>query len=95
MWNFARRLHQGGGANPALQRVGRSPSDKATSRYWTQCGSSGMSYQQFCAVMRREKRTSEADVMQAFRAIDTSGDGYITAHELRRILTKVGDPIML
>ena len=34
-------------------------------------------------------------MMQAFRAIDTSGDGYITAHELRRILTKVGDPIML
>ena len=49
-----------------------------------------MTYQQFCAVMRREKRTSETELMQAFRAIDTSGDGYITADELHRMLTKVG-----
>ena len=48
-----------------------------------------MSFEQFSAVMRRERRASREDLVQAFRKIDTNGDGYISAEELRRMLTKV------
>ena len=48
-----------------------------------------MSYEQFCFVMQREKRTTMSDLMWAFRKIDINGDGYITAKELHRLLTKV------
>ena len=72
----------------ALQCMGRNPSDKAVERYWSQCGGS-MSYDQFCFVMQREKRTTMSDLMKSFRKIDINGDGYITAKELHRMLTKV------
>ncbi len=48
-----------------------------------------MSFEQFCVVMRRERRTNVEDLMAAFKKIDTSGDGYITTAELYRMLTKV------
>lgn len=48
-----------------------------------------MSFEQFSAVMRRERRASREDLMQAFRRIDTNGDEYISAEELQRMLTKV------
>ena len=48
-----------------------------------------MSFDQFSLVMRREKKASMSDLMRAFRKIDTNGDGYITAEELQRKLTKV------
>ena len=48
-----------------------------------------MSYDQFCFVMQREKRTTMGDLMKSFRKIDINGDGYITAKELHRMLTKV------
>ena len=74
--------------------MGRNPSDKAVERYWSQCGGS-MSYEQFCLVMQREKRTTMSDLMNSFRKIDINGDGYITAKELHRVLTKVHVQVML
>lgn len=68
--------------------MGRNPSDRAVEGYWSQCGGS-MSFQQFSLVMHREKKTTMADLMRAFRKIDTNGDGFITAQELQRKLTKV------
>lgn len=72
----------------ALQVMGRNPSDGAIERYWAQAGGS-LSYEQFSLVMRREKKTSTSDLLQAFRRIDSKGDGFITTQELQRILTKV------
>lgn len=49
-----------------------------------------MSYEQFTLVMKRERKTTMRDLMSSFKRIDLNGDGYITAHELHRVLTKVG-----
>ncbi len=68
--------------------MGRNPSDKAIELYWAQAGGS-LSFEQFCLVMRREKKTSMSDLMRAFKKIDSNGDGFITAQELQRKLTKV------
>ena len=72
----------------ALQMMGRNPSDKAIDRYWCQAGGS-MSYEQFCLVMKRERKTSTSDLMRAFQKIDSNGDGFISADELQKKLTKV------
>ena len=48
-----------------------------------------MTFDQFSTVMRRERRATKEDLLQAFRRIDTNGDGYISAEELKRMLTKV------
>ena len=72
----------------ALQVMGRNPSDKAIERYWAQAGGP-LSFEQFSLVMRREKKTSMSDLMRAFRKIDGNGDGFITAQELQKKLTKV------
>ncbi|ESO99173.1 hypothetical protein LOTGIDRAFT_142024, partial [Lottia gigantea] len=39
----------------------------------------------------RTKEQVEAEMMEAFRAFDKNGDGYISAHELRVALTSVGE----
>ena len=48
-----------------------------------------MSFDQFSTAMRREGKATKEDLLQAFRKIDTNGDGYISAEELKRMLTKV------
>ena len=48
-----------------------------------------MSFDQFCVVMKRERHGTMQDLMKAFRKIDSNGDGFITAQELQKILTKV------
>ena len=39
--------------------------------------------------MRRERPTSRDDLVRAFARLDRNGDGYITADELMRVVTKV------
>ena len=73
----------------ALQVTGRNPSDKAIEKYWSQCGGS-MNFHRFCQVVQMEGKTKMTDLMKAFRKIDTNGDGFITAQEMQRKLTKVG-----
>ena len=48
-----------------------------------------MSFEQFLAVVRRERPASMSDLMGAFKKLDANGDGFITADELKRLLTKV------
>jgi Ca2+-binding EF-hand superfamily protein len=68
--------------------MGRNPSDQAIDGYWSQAGGS-LSYEQFCLVMRREKKASMNDLMRAFRRIDSNGDGFVSVQELQKKLTKV------
>jgi len=39
--------------------------------------------------MHKEKRTTMADLMKAFKKIDLNGDGFISHDELYKVLTKV------
>lgn len=50
----------------------------------------GLGYEQFKVIMGRERPTSRDDLMGAFARLDRNGDGYITADELMRVVTKVG-----
>ena len=62
-------------------------------QYWSQHagrGREGLGYEQFKVIMGRERPTSMDDLMGAFARLDRNGDGYITADELMRVVTKVG-----
>ena len=62
-------------------------------QYWSQHagrGREGLGYEQFKVIMGRERPTSRDDLMGAFARLDRNGDGYITADELMRVVTKVG-----
>jgi hypothetical protein len=48
-----------------------------------------ISFKEFCDICRREPRTSEEKLMNAFRKLDTNGDGYLTVYELQKVLTSV------
>lgn len=50
-----------------------------------------LSFEDFCDICRKEPPTNENDLMRAFRKIDTSGDGFISNAELRKVLTTVGE----
>lgn len=76
----------------ALQCVGRNPTSRRVEQYWGQLvgqGGAGLGYEQFKAIMRKERPTSRDDLMRAFARLDRNGDGCITADELMRAVTKV------
>ena len=50
-----------------------------------------MGYQEFKLVVGKEHPTSIDDLMKAFRKLDVNNDGFITADELTRILTRRGE----
>ena len=73
----------------ALQVMRRNPSDRAIEGYWSQATGDSLSYQQFSQVMQREKITSMAQLMHAFRDMDTDEDSFITAQELQGMMAGV------
>ena len=76
----------------ALRCVGRNPTSLRVEQYWSQHGGrggEGLGYEQFKAIMRRERPTSRDDLVRAFARLDRNGDGYITAGELMKVVTKV------
>lgn len=73
-----------------LQHAGYNPSKKTLEKYW---GPSIDSYDfdQFCSIVKQEKKPTKKDLLKAFQKIDRNGDGYITHDELFQVLTKRGE----
>ncbi|XP_006812263.1 EF-hand calcium-binding domain-containing protein 7-like [Saccoglossus kowalevskii] len=73
-----------------LYQAGRNPSNRTLSKYWSS-DTNQLSYNDFCDIMRKEKATSEADLIRAFKKIDMNGDGYISHDELYKVMTERGE----
>ncbi|XP_034737397.1 phosphoglucomutase-1-like isoform X3 [Etheostoma cragini] len=74
----------------ALQQAGRNPTNAALNKYWTQ-RTSKLNFDDFCEILKNEKRTEEAELMRAFKKMDVNNDGYISHSELEKALTTKGE----
>ncbi|XP_040896367.1 EF-hand calcium-binding domain-containing protein 7 isoform X2 [Toxotes jaculatrix] len=73
-----------------LQQAGRNPSQATLNKYWTP-RTSKLNFDDFCEILKCEKKTEETELMRAFRKMDVNGDGYITHSELEKALTTRGE----
>ncbi|XP_060934507.1 EF-hand calcium-binding domain-containing protein 7 [Limanda limanda] len=73
-----------------LQQAGRNPSLATLSKYWSP-RTSNLNFDDFCEILKCEKKTEEAELMTAFQKMDINGDGFITHSELEMALTTSGE----
>ncbi|CAI9544198.1 unnamed protein product [Staurois parvus] len=73
-----------------LQQAGRNPSKGTLSKYWT-AKTKELNFDDFCAIVKREKSASKADLMKAFRKMDPGNKGYVLHDDLYKILTSKGE----
>ncbi|KAF4797257.1 EF-hand calcium binding domain 7 [Turdus rufiventris] len=73
-----------------LQQAGRNPSQKTINKHWTSQTTS-LNFDDFCAILKKEKPATKNELLEAFGKIDTDKAGYILHDELCKILTTRGD----
>ncbi|KAM7013175.1 EF-hand calcium-binding domain-containing protein 7 [Tautogolabrus adspersus] len=74
----------------ALQQAGRNPSHATLNKYWTP-RTSKLNFDDFCEILRCERKTEETELMKAFKKMDVNGDGYISHKDLEKTLTTGGE----
>ncbi|XP_028259706.1 EF-hand calcium-binding domain-containing protein 7 [Parambassis ranga] len=73
-----------------LQQAGRNPSHATLNKYWTN-RTSKLNFDDFCEILKNDKKTEESDLLRAFKKMDVNGDGYISHSELEKALTTRGE----
>ncbi|KAL6108265.1 efcab7 [Pungitius sinensis] len=74
----------------ALQLAGRNPAHATLNKYWTS-RTSKLNFDDFCEILKNEKKTEETELMRAFKKMDLNSDGYISHSELEKALTTRGE----
>lgn len=57
-------------------------------KYWTP-STSKLNFDDFCEILKCEKKTEESELLRAFKKMDVNGDGYVSFSELEKALTTV------
>ncbi|XP_062280388.1 EF-hand calcium-binding domain-containing protein 7 [Scomber scombrus] len=73
-----------------LQQAGRNPSNTILNKYWTP-RTSKLNFDDFCEILKCEKKTEENELMRTFKKMDVNGDGFITHSELEKALSTRGE----
>ncbi|XP_073400763.1 EF-hand calcium-binding domain-containing protein 7 isoform X3 [Dendrobates tinctorius] len=73
-----------------LQRAGRNPSNRTLSRYWT-AKTKEMNYDDFCAIVKKEKPAAKAELLKAFRKLDPANKGFILHDDFTKVFTTRGE----
>lgn len=73
-----------------MQQAGRNPSLSTLNKYWTP-KTSKLNFDDFCEILKSEKKTDDNELLKAFRKLDVNSDGYITHCELEKTLKNRGD----
>lgn len=71
-----------------MQQAGRNPSYAVLSKYWTP-STSKLNFDDFCEILKCEKKMKEDELLRAFEKMDVNGDGFISVIELEKALTTV------
>nr|XP_040040139.1 EF-hand calcium-binding domain-containing protein 7 [Gasterosteus aculeatus aculeatus] len=78
----------------ALQQAGRNPAHATLNKYWTP-RTSKLNFDDFCEILKNEKKTDETELMRAFKKMDLNSDGYISHSELQKALTTRGEKMTI
>uniref|UniRef100_F6PKQ4 EF-hand calcium-binding domain-containing protein 7 n=1 Tax=Xenopus tropicalis TaxID=8364 RepID=F6PKQ4_XENTR len=73
-----------------LQQTGRNPSNRVLNKYWTP-RTKQLNFDDFCAILKKEKPATKNELLKAFRNIDTYNKGYILHNDLYQVLTTKGE----
>nr|XP_057929215.1 phosphoglucomutase-1 isoform X1 [Doryrhamphus excisus] len=75
-----------------LQLAGRNPSEATLDKYWTP-ETTDMNFDDFCGILKCERKAEKNELMRVFKKLDTNGDGYISHSKVEKLLTTGGDPM--
>ncbi|XP_061884239.1 EF-hand calcium-binding domain-containing protein 7 [Entelurus aequoreus] len=73
-----------------LQLAGRNPSQATLDKYWT-TGTTDMNFDDFCGILKHERKAEKNELIEVFKKLDTDGDGYISHSKVEMLLTTGGD----
>ena len=79
-----------------MRNLGRNPSEEELKQMIREVdldGNGTIDFKEFlCLMVKKMKRTdTEEELLEAFKVFDRDGNGYITSHELRYIMTNLGE----
>ncbi|XP_054645804.1 EF-hand calcium-binding domain-containing protein 7 [Dunckerocampus dactyliophorus] len=75
-----------------LQLAGRNPSQATLDKYWTP-ETTDMNFDDYCEILKCERKAEKNELMRVFKKLDTNGDGYISHSKVEKLLTTGGDPM--
>ena len=79
-----------------MKKLGQTPSEAELQDMINEVdidGNGTIDFKEFLGLMARKMRDSdsEEELIEAFKVFDRDGNGYITSHELRHIMTNLGE----
>lgn len=81
-----------------MKNLGQNPSESELIRMIKEIDTDGngtIDFKEFLGLMvqRMKDTDSEEELLEAFKVFDRDGNGFITTHELRHVMTYLGDPL--
>jgi len=82
-----------------MRSLGQIPSEETLTQMIQevdQDGSGTIDFKEFLGLMEKKLRENdtEDELIEAFKVFDRDGNGYISAHELKFVMTSAGEKIM-
>ena len=81
-----------------LRSLGQNPTEKELKdmvKELDEDGNGKIDFEEFLSIAKKMSRAKESDeeLMEAFKVFDRDGDGFITAAELRHIMSNLGETL--
>mmetsp|Transcript_147483 Transcript_147483/g.209368 ORF Transcript_147483/g.209368 Transcript_147483/m.209368 type:complete len:149 (-) Transcript_147483:5-451(-) len=78
-----------------MRSLGQMPTQEEVAGIVSSVGSSTVDFPEFLTVMSKNMKppASEEEIKEAFRVFDKEGDGFVSASELRHVMTNLGEKL--
>ena len=78
-----------------MRSLGQMPTQEEVAGIVKGVGSASVDFPEFLTVMSKNMKppASEEEIKEAFRVFDKEGDGFVSASELRHVMTNLGEKL--